>query len=48
MALDPICKMEVPEKEKDTIKLAYKGKTIFFCSDSCKAAFEKNPTEYVK
>jgi len=26
----------------------YKGKTYYFCCDSCKPAFDKNPAKYVK
>lgn len=26
----------------------YKGKTYYFCCESCKPAFDKNPAKYVK
>ena len=26
----------------------YKGKTYYFCCSSCKPAFDKNPTKYIK
>jgi len=47
MAKDPVCGMEVDEK-KAAAKLEYKGKTYYFCTSSCKEAFEKEPEKYVK
>ncbi|HIK00242.1 TPA: YHS domain-containing protein [archaeon] len=46
MATDPVCKMEVPEKEMDSIRTKYGTKILFFCSDSCKKNFEKDPSKY--
>lgn len=47
MERDPVCGMEI----KDVIKApatVYKGKTIFFCSELCKAQFEQDPEKYIK
>ena len=32
--------------EADTPKSAYGGKTYYFCSDACRADFEKEPSRY--
>jgi YHS domain-containing protein len=47
MVKDPVCKMDVDEKEAK-YKSDYKGRTYYFCSSSCKKAFEKEPGKYVK
>ncbi len=47
MAKDPVCKMEVDE-ETAKYKTVHKGKTYYFCAPGCKAAFEKNPSKYLK
>lgn len=42
---DPVCKMNVdPAKAKG--KSEYKGKTYYFCSESCKMKFDKEPAKY--
>lgn len=46
MAIDPVCKMKVDEKTAKHIT-EYNGKTYYFCSPSCKATFDKNPTKFV-
>ncbi|MBX5326945.1 MAG: YHS domain-containing protein [Candidatus Bathyarchaeia archaeon] len=46
MAKDPICGMNVDEKTN--LKSEYMGKTYYFCSQTCKTTFDKNPTKYVK
>jgi YHS domain-containing protein len=46
MAKDPICGMNVDEKTVE-FKSEYKGKTFYFCNQSCKVTFDKNPTRYV-
>lgn len=45
MMKDPVCRMMVDEK---TTKLQseHEGKTFYFCSASCKTAFEKDPHKY--
>ncbi|RPI25311.1 MAG: YHS domain-containing protein [Chloroflexota bacterium] len=47
MAKDPVCGMQVDEK-KAAATFEYKGKTYYFCSYGCKAAFEKEPEKYLK
>ena len=47
MAKDPICGMTVDEKTAK-LKSDYKGTTYYFCAPSCKAAFDKNPSKYIK
>lgn len=42
---DPVCGMEVSDGR---IKSVYKGKTIYFCSESCKKEFDRNPGKFVK
>jgi P-type Cu+ transporter len=46
MAIDPICKMEVEEKNAKW-KSTYKGKTYYFCAPGCKKKFDENPERYV-
>jgi YHS domain-containing protein len=43
---DPNCGMPVTAGIEDTVH--YKGKVYGFCSDQCKQAFLKNPTELAK
>ncbi len=47
MVKDPVCGMNVDEKTA-TLKSEYKGKTYYFCSQTCKETFDKNPAKYVK
>jgi len=46
MALDPVCKMEIDEKNSE-YKTEYKGKTYYFCAPGCKRTFEENPEKYI-
>ncbi len=46
MVKDPVCGMEVDEK-KAAAKVEHMGKTYYFCSPGCKAAFEKDPHKYM-
>jgi len=46
MAKDPVCGMMVDEK-KARFKSEYMGRTYYFCNQSCKTTFDKNPTKYV-
>jgi YHS domain-containing protein len=41
----PGCKNEM-DKDAAKFKVEYKGKTYYFCSEECKAAFEKDPEKY--
>lgn len=45
MVKDPICEMMVDEKTAK-IKSDYMGKTYYFCNQSCKTTFDKNPAKY--
>jgi YHS domain-containing protein len=47
MAKDLVCGMQVNEKAAAG-KSEYHGKTYYFCSPGCKAAFEKEPGKYAK
>lgn len=47
MEIDPVCKMEVDPATAQW-KSEYKGKTYYFCSPGCKAAFEKEPEKYTQ
>lgn len=47
MAKDPVCGMEVEEKEAAG-KSEYKGKTYYFCAPGCKKAFDENPEKYIE
>ncbi|MEM0137899.1 MAG: YHS domain-containing protein [Thermoplasmatales archaeon] len=46
MAKDPVCGMNVDETTR--LIAQYKGKTYYFCSQSCKKNFESNPERFVK
>jgi YHS domain-containing protein len=43
---DPVCGMQVDEKQPGVQKTQYQGQTYWFCGDSCKQQFETNPTKY--
>ena len=45
MAKDPVCGMMVDEKTA-TLKSDYNGKTYYFCAQSCKSTFDKNPAAF--
>ena len=46
MVKDPVCDMDVdPQNAAATSE--YKGQTYYFCSQGCKAAFDKAPEKYV-
>jgi P-type Cu+ transporter len=45
MAKDPVCGMQLAEASA-AAKTDYKGKTYYFCSAACQAAFDKNPEKY--
>ena len=47
LAKDPVCGMMVDEKSAKW-KSAYGGKTFYFCSESCKKTFDKDPKKYAK
>ncbi|MBN2206897.1 MAG: heavy metal translocating P-type ATPase [Candidatus Aminicenantes bacterium] len=45
MSRDPVCGMEVDETRAAGTSV-YKGRTYYFCSLGCKAAFDKDPKKY--
>jgi len=45
MQKDPICGMMVDEK-KSKLTSTHEGKNFYFCSNSCKATFDKDPHRY--
>jgi len=45
MAIDPVCNMEVDEKNPAGTSV-YKRKSYFFCSAVCKEKFDKDPQKY--
>ncbi len=47
MAIDPVCKMQVDEKQA-AATYQYQGKTYYFCSPGCKDDFEKDPQKYLQ
>jgi YHS domain-containing protein len=46
MAIDPVCGMEVDEASAAG-QSEYQGTTYYFCSPSCKRAFDKEPEKYL-
>ena len=47
MVVDPVCKMEVEDTEPEQA-VQFQGKSYSFCSPTCKEAFEREPTRYIK
>lgn len=47
MAVDPVCKMDVEEKNPPGGKAEYKGQTYYFCAPGCKKVFEREPEKYL-
>ena len=45
-AIDPVCKMEVDTQDAPA-EATYKDKTYYFCMESCKKVFNKNPEKYI-
>jgi YHS domain-containing protein len=46
MATDPVCGMQVKEKEAKW-SAEHDGKTYYFCSPGCLKAFENSPEQYL-
>jgi len=46
MAIDPICLMEIDEKNAPA-KSVYNGQPFYFCNESCKKKFEEDPEKYI-
>ena len=47
MAKDPVCRMDVDEKEA-AATYEYKSKTYYFCAVGCKDKFAQNPEKFLK
>ncbi len=47
MEKDPVCGMMV-EPTRAAGKTAWQGQTYYFCSAGCKAAFDRNPSAFLK
>jgi membrane fusion protein, copper/silver efflux system len=43
---DPICGMQVDPVKAGDKRSTYKGEAYYFCSDQCKAKFDKDPEKY--
>lgn len=43
---DPVCGMDVDPAK--ALKVEYRGKTYYFCSESCKTKFQKDPGSYLE
>ena len=43
-----VCPVMKGQPIDKTIFVEYQGKKVYFCCESCKAAFEKEPEKYVK
>jgi len=44
---DPVCGMDVDEKTSQ-YKTRYGKETYYFCSQTCKIQFDKNPMKFIK
>lgn len=44
--IDPVCYMEV-KKMDGTPSIMHNFRTYYFCAESCRNAFEKNPEKYL-
>jgi membrane fusion protein, copper/silver efflux system len=44
--VDPVCGMDVDPVKAGNKKSEYNGQYYYFCSDLCKAKFDKDPTKY--
>lgn len=49
MAKDPVCEMDVNEKQASNKGFIseMEGKTYYFCSKACKQEFERAPDNYI-
>lgn len=43
---DPVCGMEFDSSQAEA-QTSYKGQAYYFCSESCRQAFDENPEEFV-
>lgn len=47
MATDPVCGMHVEEREAK-YALEYYGRLYYFCSEGCRAEFQRHTEDYIK
>jgi len=45
-SLDPVCGMDV-EVEGAKYNSEYNGKTYYFCNETCKERFDKDPSKFI-
>lgn len=45
-AVDPVCGMQV-KMTKTALRSEYRGQTYYFCTISCREAFDVHPEKYV-
>lgn len=45
MAIDPICRMQVEEKNAKWVS-EHDGKKYYFCAPGCKRMFDKDPEKW--
>lgn len=46
--VDPVCGMEIDERDASAhgLTITHEGRAYFFCAESCKGNFQKNPARY--
>jgi Cu+-exporting ATPase len=44
---DPVCGMQVDEKDAAAGKSTHKGRDYYFCSPHCKTKFDNNPDQFL-
>jgi YHS domain-containing protein len=47
MVRDPVCGMDIEEKDAAATS-EHDGKTYYFCAQSCKKTFDKDPARFIK
>jgi YHS domain-containing protein len=47
MSTDPVCGMNVDEASAPA-RSEYQGRTYYFCSESCKDEFDKDPQSFAE
>ncbi len=47
MTTDPVCKMQIEEKQA-VAKTEYQGVTYYFCSTACHRTFSAQPEKYAQ
>lgn len=47
MLTDPVCHMQVDESDAK-YSLVYEGRVYYFCSEGCRAEFQRHPEDYME